>query len=124
VARVVCALTLVVAWPLGARAAWLGFRNDTGVPIVVQSGSPTRAGMRWSKAHGLYQGEVSWDSVVQKGARVIVIFDAKRRPVGKAQINCGDDDQCFSVQVTRVRGQVAVQLVPAKSPQGKRKPSR
>jgi hypothetical protein len=114
---------LVCAWPVAAQAAWLGFRNDTGVPIIVQSGSPTRTGMRWSKARGLYQGEVSWDSVVQKGARVIVIFDGKKRPVGKAQINCGDDDQFFSVQVTRVRGKVVVQLVPAKPPAGKRKPS-
>jgi hypothetical protein len=107
-----------------ARAAWLGFRNDTGVPIIVQSGSPTKTGIRWSKAHGLYQGEVSWDSLVQKGDRVIVIFDAKRRPVGRAQVNCGDKDQFFSVQVVRVKGKVMVQLVPTKPPDGKRKPSR
>src|SRR5438045_962615 len=94
-------LTLLVlgAWPALAPAAWLGFRNDTSIPVVVQAASVVKNEIHWGKSHLLYPGEVSWDCVAQPSTKPIIIFDGKKRVLLQGSISCDQDDLFFSVRL-------------------------
>jgi hypothetical protein len=79
-----------------ARAGWLGFRNDTETPLVLQINNVDRSG----KAQLLYPGEVAWTCVVQPAAKVIRIYQAKlpRRLLREEKVFCGREDLFFSVR--------------------------
>ena len=56
--------------PTIANAAWLGYKNNTAVPVVIQSAVVVNNQLRWGKPHTLFPGEVAWDAVTTPGARV------------------------------------------------------
>jgi hypothetical protein len=87
--------------PAEASAAWLGFRNDTQFPIVVQGASVVNGNLRRGKPQLLYPGEVFWESIVVPGKKVVEVYDPKqpRRPaLHQEGIDCGATDQFFSIQ--------------------------
>ena len=69
------ALMLTAAVPGTVRAAWLGYRNETKSPIIVQAASIQRNVVRRGAAHLLYTRDVAWDVVLQPGAKVITVYD-------------------------------------------------
>ncbi|MBV9121784.1 MAG: hypothetical protein JO112_00310 [Planctomycetes bacterium] len=79
-----------------ARAGWLGFRNDTESPLLIQINNVDRSG----KAQLLYPGEVAWTCVVQPAPKVIRIYQAKlpRRLLREDKVFCGQEDLFFSVR--------------------------
>ena len=112
-------LTVLAAavMPAPAVAGWLGFRNDLNGPVVV---TVAPAGARAGKSHLLYPGEVSWDSILQAGNRVVVVSDGRnpRRVLGRVAIPCGaKDNVLYSVQVNPAMPTTA-KLVPAPRPKG------
>jgi hypothetical protein len=61
-----------------AHGAWLGYRNDTGVPVIIQSAVVVNNQERWGKPHTLFPGEIAWDAVPAPGARIVGVFDPKQ----------------------------------------------
>src|SRR5262245_23696594 len=86
---------------LAAPAAWLGFRNDTNMPVIVQGSSVVNNAMRHGKPNLLYQGTVSWERVTQPGSKIITIYDPKQPKLilfqGTVVIAAGD--LFFSIEV-------------------------
>jgi hypothetical protein len=70
-------LVALSAVPASAHAAWLGFRNDTSVPVVVQGTTMVNRQVRRTKPHLLYSREVAWDAILQAGNQMITVYDAK-----------------------------------------------
>ena len=69
----------VPALPSFANAAsWLGYKNDTGSPVIIQSAIIVNSQLRWQKPHSLFPGEVAWDAIAAPGPRVIGVFDPKQ----------------------------------------------
>jgi len=88
----------VLLAPGAVHASWIGFRNDTDIPVVVQGASVVNHRLRWGKPHLLYPGELCWDCIVQAGKKQIVVCDAKKRVLARLFLKCGTADQFFSVQ--------------------------
>lgn len=85
---------LVAAGPV--QAGWLGFRNETSQPVIVRRAS--------GKPFVLYPGEVSWNSVAHQGAKRIVVYDARKRPILQTSVTVGKDDQFFGIRPARPAG--------------------
>jgi hypothetical protein len=64
--------------PGSASAGWLGFRNDTKAPILVQGMSIVNKTLRAGKVHTLQPGQVSWDFIIAPGNKLVIIADAKQ----------------------------------------------
>ena len=109
----------LVALPAAGQAAWMGFRNDVNVTIVVQGSSVVQGEVRLGKPHLLYPGEVSWDCIVQPGTKQILIFDTKKRLLLNGTVTAGADDLFFSVQIAPPGLARLVPLKPPASPQDK-----
>ncbi len=84
------------------RGAWLGFRNNTARPLIVQTITP--GGNRPENAktanfQRLFPGEVSWGSVVKSGVRRIVVYDARQpdRILATREITIQAQDLFFSL---------------------------
>lgn len=96
-------MSLLAFLPSQAHAAWLGFRNDTSRPVMVQSllVMDPRRPPRTGKPQQLYPREVTWDSVIQPGKRVIEIYDARRPTLllGRTMIESAGNDLFFSLQM-------------------------
>lgn len=104
---------VLTAWPVVGRAAWMGFRNDINIPIIVQGASVIRGEVHQGKLHVLYPGEVSWDCIVQPGTKQIRIYDPQKRVLLNGTVTAADGDLFFSVQIVPP-GQA--RLVPVKAP--------
>jgi hypothetical protein len=98
-AAVACVVGLVV--PTSVNAAWLGYRNDTTVPVIIQSAVVVNNQLRWGKPHTLFPGEVAWDAVPAPGARIIGVFDPKQnnQPVYQEPVTVGLVDIFLSLQM-------------------------
>jgi hypothetical protein len=129
---VVCLLALLVvaAEPARATAAWLGFRNDTKVPVIVQGATVQRIGQRTivrrGKAVGLSPGDVSWEPILELGNRIITVTEANPpgRVLYQGIVPILGNDLFFSIQLDPppppAKGEKPlpprVKLVPAKPP--------
>lgn len=107
-----------IVWLLGpasALAGWLGFRNDTKTPLVIQTSTISDGGVTPGRPMSMYPAEVAWDNVVEPCIKNIAIYDPKqpKRPLFETKIQCGEADLFFSVQMP-LPGQF--KLVPAKPP--------
>lgn len=71
-----CLVLMLGAAPL--QAAWLGFRNDLKVPVIVRSNTVVKNQVRPGKPSILYPGEVAWEAVLQAGNRQIVVVEARK----------------------------------------------
>jgi hypothetical protein len=69
---------LLAALPDAATAGWLGFRNETSGPVVVQGASSVNNIVRRGKPYLLYPGEVAWDFISVPGAKLLTVYDAKQ----------------------------------------------
>lgn len=93
-------LVVVSLGKSSVQAAWLGFRNDSSIPVLVQSSCLVREKPRPLKFQTLYPGEVAWQSIVHAGLRKILIQEATTpsNMLLQATILCGSEDQFFSFQ--------------------------
>lgn len=84
-----------------AEAAWLGFRNDTKDPIIVQGMSVVAGQTRQGRRHILQPGQEGWDIIAAPGLKKIIIVDAKQptRVLYQDSVNIGATDQFFSIQL-------------------------
>jgi hypothetical protein len=84
-----------------AHGAWLGYRNDTGVPVIIQSAVVVNNQKRWGKPHTLFPGEIAWDAVPAPGARIVGVFDPKQNnvPVYSDGLVVGTADIFLSLQM-------------------------
>jgi hypothetical protein len=106
--------SVVLIMPRALQAAWLGFRNDLKVPIVVQGTTVINNVARRDKPQTLYPGEVSWDPILRPGSKLIMIYDTKRPPRLLFQDTITIKDDLFlSIQVDKTG---KPQLVPTKMP--------
>jgi hypothetical protein len=124
------ALLIVAAEPARAAAAWLGFRNDMKVPVVVQGATIQRIGqrnvLRRGKAVLLSPGDVSWEPILEAGNRYITVTEANPPGRGFYQgvVPVLGNDLFFSIQLEPppppAKGEKPlpprVNLVPAKPP--------
>lgn len=94
-----CLAALVL--PTFVNAAWLGYKNNTSVPVVIQSAVVVNNQLRWGKPHTLFPGEVAWDAVTTPGARVVGVYDPKQsnRLVYQENIIVGVNDIVLSLQL-------------------------
>lgn len=88
------AILLLTAWPLAAPAAWLGYKNETATPIIVQTSVLVNGRVMRGKAHLLYPGEIAWDNIAAPGARSVSIYDPKanNRLVFQDTVNVANQD--------------------------------
>jgi hypothetical protein len=113
------ALLVLGAGPAFSQAAWLGYRNDTNAPVILQGSSIVNKVPRLGRIHVLYPGEVAWDAVLQAGDKTITIIDGKtRRPLYKGTVNC-TSDLFLSI---RADGPGRVKLTPTKMPRNRPTP--
>ncbi len=118
---------LAAAAPGAAEAGWVGFRNETTVPVVVQIGHVTANRVQQGKPLLLHPGNVTWERVLQPGNKVITIYEpAQRRVLFQGPLLYAGNDLFFAVQPDQapaappVMPPVAVtqklKLVPTKPP--------
>ncbi len=101
VRRAVLAVAALVLLPAyGPAASWLGFRNDTKAPIIVQGISVINRSVRLGKRHVLQPGEMGWDLILAPGSKLVLIADAKQPTVTLFQgaILCSGNNLFFSIQ--------------------------
>ncbi|HEV8061839.1 MAG TPA: hypothetical protein VGP68_18315 [Gemmataceae bacterium] len=84
----------------GADGGWLGIRNDTNGPIVVQGVSIINRVPRQGPRHVLQPGQESWDVMIAPGNKMIIIADAKQptRTLLQQTVNYAGADLFYSVQ--------------------------
>lgn len=101
---------LLLAAP--AEAAWLGFRNDTTVVLVVQRATIVNTVIRREKPRVLYPGEVMWDTIDTPGDKLLFIYPAKQPALILFQDKIPNltQDSFFSIQA------VPQPLVPPRTP--------
>jgi len=95
------AVLLGLLLPAAADAAWVGFRNDTGSPILVQGASVVNNQLRRGRARLLLPGEVYWDNVLLPGKKIIIVADTQQptRVMSQDAIIVAGADLFFSVQL-------------------------
>jgi hypothetical protein len=111
----VLALASLAVLPAAANAAWLGFRNDLAVPVLIQAVSFNKDKQaNLGKVSKLYPGEVSWEALVQPGPKLIMLADPKlpNRPLYRRVLNC-TEDSFYSIQLDAL---ARLQLVQTKMP--------
>lgn len=111
------ALAILALAPATLQAAWLGFRNDLKVPVIVRANTIVNNQARPGKPYLLYPGEVSWDSILQAGSRQVVIVDAKmpKRVLFQETITV-IKDSFFSVRLDPPTPPNKIKIVPTKMP--------
>src|SRR5271165_7022799 len=90
-------LTLAVLLACGAasQAAWIGYKNDTAVVVVVQGSSQVGVG----QPHQINANHAAWDQV-KPGVKTITITDPKtNKLLWKGPVTVADKDLFFSIQV-------------------------
>ena len=91
-----------LAMPSFANAAsWLGYKNDTSSPVIIQTAIIVNNQLRWQKPHSLFPGEVAWDAIPAPGGRIIGVFDPKQNNqlIYKEGVTIGVADIFLSLQM-------------------------
>lgn len=70
------ALGSLAASPAEAQLGWIGFKNETQSPVVVQISHLAKGRIQHGKAHLLVQGNVAWERMLQQGDKLITVYDA------------------------------------------------
>ncbi len=114
---------LFILTPAGARAARLGFRNDTTRTLIVQGISVINRVPRRDQVRILRPGDACWDVILVPGNKLIIISDAKQpiRTLYQDVVPCGAADVFLSITVeprtgsrNKTQPQERVKLVPIK----------
>ena len=104
-------LTVLLACGAASQAAWIGYRNETGMVVVVQGSSAVGIG----QPHQINANQAAWDQV-KPGAKTITITDPKtNKLLYKGPVTVADKDLFFSIQVGK---DGSFRLVPAAVPAG------
>lgn len=88
--------------PTRSDAAWLGYRNDTKVGVIVQSASVVNNVVRRGKPHPLPATQEAWDWVAQADTKIVItVYDAKQpaRILYQGPVLAGGTDLFFSIQL-------------------------
>jgi hypothetical protein len=106
---------MAVAGSARADGVWFGLRNDTGVPIMVQTGVVAEGGVVLGRPLVLLPGEVSWDNSVKPCVKFVAFANPKnpKMILFKTTVNCGPDDVFMSVKMP---GANQFRLIPATPP--------
>ncbi len=109
------ALAAMAGLPAPSHAAWLGVRNASGVPIIVQTGVVVNNNVVPGRPTVLYPGDVAWDCAVKPCIKCVVIADQKnpKQVLLQANFPCGPGDVFLSV---KMMGPGQYHLVPTMPP--------
>ena len=109
------ALVAIAATPGSLHAGWFGVRNDTGAPIVVQTGVVVNNKLCPGRPLVLAAGEVAWDPALKPVIKCVAIADPANPKAILLQANfpCGPGDVFLAVKLV-APGQY--RLVPATPP--------
>ncbi len=100
---------LLTCGAASSQAAWIGYRNDTGLVVVVQGSSAVGIG----QPHQINAKQAAWDQV-KPGNKTITITDPKtNKLLWKGPVTVADKDVFFSIQVGK---DGSVRMVPAAGP--------
>jgi hypothetical protein len=94
------ALALLALLPLQARAAGIGFRNETNSPIVVQGASFVGGMLRRGQALIIHPNRSALDPRLPLGTRLIIIYDANQpnRVLLRERVEFRGQDLLFRVR--------------------------
>ncbi|MFL5329593.1 MAG: hypothetical protein ACJ8C4_11820 [Gemmataceae bacterium] len=108
-----------------SQAAWLGYKNETKAPMVVQTTVVVNNQIVRGKAHVLYPNEIAWDNIPAPGSRQISIYDPKanNKLIHQDTITIGNLDIFLSArmetpaqQPNKPAPQPVIKLLPTKAP--------
>ena len=122
VASMSLSVVAFIAGPSKANAGWVGFRNDLGQAVVIQSSSATKNQARQGNPQYVYPGETTWEWVPDHGVRTITISTAStpKTALYRLEVSAPDQgDQLFAIQREGKSGDVRV--VKVHKPTGKAK---
>jgi hypothetical protein len=85
---------------VAADGGWMGFRNDTTSPIIIQGVSIINRVTRQGPRHVVQPGQECWDVLIARGNKLILIADAKQptRYLLQETVTYAGADLFFSVQ--------------------------
>jgi hypothetical protein len=91
---------LVANRSAAAEGGWLGFRNETNTPIIVQGVSIINRVPRQGPRHVLQPGQECWYVMIAKGNKLILVADAKQptRLLAQETVTYSGTDIFFAVQ--------------------------
>lgn len=97
----VVALCVLLVGASFVNASWLGYKNDSPSPIVVQTSIVVNGKIQGGKSHTLYPGETAWDNIPTAGQRQITVMDPKanNKVIGQETINIANQDVLLSAQL-------------------------
>src|SRR5262245_45853518 len=106
------ALAGLASAPATAPAGWLGFRNETHSPVVVQISHVTKTGVQHGKTHLLNQNNVTWERILQPGNKLITIYDPTqpRRILFSGPLAYAGNDLFFAIQAEQAPAGAPVPL--------------
>lgn len=107
-------LGLLSLCPGIAQAGWVGFRNETNVPVVVQITHVVRPREQHGKPHLIQPGNVTWEAVMQPGAKRITVYNANqpRQVLYQGPLLYAGNDLFFAVQLEAPTPGMPVPLLP------------
>jgi hypothetical protein len=79
---------------------WLGFRNDSNVPIIVQGVSVVNGMPRQGPRYALQPGQECWYVLISQGNKLILVADARQPtiPLLRDTVNYSGTDLFYSIQ--------------------------
>jgi hypothetical protein len=97
----VLAVVLLGAGQAAAQPTWIGFRNDTDLPVVVQGSSQINNVVRRGKPHLLYPGEAYMECIIYPGVKQFTIYDRKQptRVLHQENVRCAGTDLFYAVEL-------------------------
>lgn len=119
------ALGSLAASPAEAQLGWIGFKNETQSPVVVQISHLAKGRVQHGKAHLLVQGNVAWERMLQQGEKMITVYDVAqpRRVLFQQKFPFVGQDQFYAIQLEAAPAPVValaltpkVKLTPTKPP--------
>jgi hypothetical protein len=110
----VAVLAALLALPEASRAAGIGLRNETNVPILVQGASIVNGMIRRSQPFGVGSGQIGWDLNLDPGPRQITVYDATRpnRILFQGVVRFQGKDMFFLIRPSPQPAQFPLTLVP------------
>jgi hypothetical protein len=95
------ALAALAASPALTQAGWFGVRNDTGAPVVIQSGVVVNGKVVPGRPLVLAPNEIAWDPVLKPVVKCVAIADPKNPKKILLQTNfpCGPGDAFLSLKM-------------------------
>ncbi len=111
------AIIVVLASVSIAQAGWMGLRNDTKAPIIVQETITANGQVKLGRPQQILAGEVIRDTQGAGGQRIYGIYDAKNpaQPIYSGRFSCPPANENY-LHVIKSDGQGGISIETIKTP--------